>query len=347
MYMGNPNVRHAYEVVEYTPEQIQELLRCSTDIAYFAQHYCHIITLDDGKRLIDLYDFQIELLKVLSGEKKFEGKSRNTIIRSARQTGKSTIMTIYVVWYILFSKDKKAVMMANKAKIAYEMMDRIRLIYEELPYWMQVGVIDGGWNRGSIRLSNGSEVTASATSPSAVRGMSISLLVLDEFAFLSPKLASEFVKSVFPVISSAKKIDSAQLVIVSTPNGLNHYYKMYADAKKPVDQIGSNDFIPFDVNWDDVPGRDEAFKKKMIGQLGQTGWMQEYACVGRDTLITIRDEFGAIYDITIGELFDQYDYADVLDMNEDKSFPKLLSYENDSEFDDYRDEDEGPSLQLL
>jgi hypothetical protein len=330
MYMGNPNLRHAYEMVEYTPEQVQELVKCSTDIAYFAQHYCYIITLDEGKRLIELYDFQIELLKILSGEKKMKGKSRNAIVRSARQTGKSTIMTIYVVWYILFNKSKKAIMMANKAKIAYEMMDRIRLIYEELPYWMQVGVVDGGWNRGSIRLSNGSEVSASATSPSAIRGMAVSLLILDEFAFLQPKLASEFVKSVFPVISSAKKVDSAQIVIVSTPNGLNHYYKMYSDAKKPVGTTGSNDFIPFDVKWYDVPGRDESFKNKMIGQLGQIGWMQEYACVGFDTTITVKDVDENIFDIKIGDLFDSYDYEDVL-----------------PEKDSYEEETYSPTLQLL
>ena len=179
MYMGNPNLRHQREKIEYTQQQVMELVRCSQDIAYFAENYCYIITLDEGKKLIKLYDFQIELLKVLNGETKIPNKSRNAVIRSARQTGKSTIMTIYVIWYILFNKNKKAVLMANKAKIATEQMDRVKLIYEELPYWMQIGVIDGGWNRTSIRLSNGSEVTASGTSPSAIRGMSVNCLVGD------------------------------------------------------------------------------------------------------------------------------------------------------------------------
>jgi hypothetical protein len=319
MYMGNPSLRHARETIEYTEEQFIEMVRCSQDIAYFAENYCYIITLDDGKKLIELYEFQKELLRVLSGEKKFEGKTRNTIIRSARQTGKSTIMTIYVVWYILFNKHKSAVVMANKAKIATEQMDRIKLIYEELPYWMQIGVIDGGWNRTSIRLSNGSEVTAAATSPSAIRGMACSLLVLDEFAFLEPKLASQFIKSVFPVISSAKKVDSAQIIIVSTPNGLNHYYKLFNDANKPIGTTGFNDFIPFNVNWYDVPGRDETFKNKMIGQIGKIGWEQEYACIGSDTIVTVKDNDDNIFDITIGELFNQYDN----EINSDREQPIL------------------------
>ena len=308
MYKGNPNLRHCREKVEYTQEQINELIRCSSDIAYFAETYCYIITLDEGKKLIELYDFQIELLKVLSGERRVSNKSRNAIIKSARQTGKSTIMTIYVIWYILFNKNKKAVLMANKAKIATEQMDRVKLIYEELPYWMQIGIVDGGWNRTSIRLSNGSEVTASGTSPSAIRGMACSLLILDEFAFIKPSMATQFIKSVFPVISSAKNIDSAQIIIVSTPNGLNHYYKLYSDAKKEAGALGSNDFIPFDVSWDDVPGRDEAFKNKMIGQIGLIGWQQEYACVGAKTLVTVKDDKNNVYELPIGELYELYDY---------------------------------------
>ena len=209
IYLGNPNLKKANVATNFSPEQVREFVKCSRDPAYFIRNYIRIVSLDEGVIPFNMYDFQEEMVKSFH-------ENRFNIAKLPRQSGKSTIVTSYLLWYVIFNDNVNVAILANKAPTAREMLGRLQLSYENLPKWMQQGIV--GWNKGSVELENGSRLLASSTSASAVRGMSFNIIFLDEFAFVPNNIAEQFFASVYPTISSGK---STKVIIISTPHGMN------------------------------------------------------------------------------------------------------------------------------
>lgn len=257
-YNNNPNLKASGVNLNYSEEQIKEYVKCSKDPIYFIENYCKVVSLDKGIVPFILYPYQIRMIEAIHNNK-------NTIGRLFRQAGKSTILAGYITWYIIFNESKTAAILANKQAIAKEIFSRVQFMIENLPIWLQQGVKE--WNKTSLTLENGSRCLAAASSASAVRGFSISMLVLDEYAHLHPNLAEEFSASVFPTISSA---ESSKLAIISTPNGLNHYYKLWTDAEN-----GINDFKTVTGHWSEHPERNQEWADKQKSALGDIKYAQE------------------------------------------------------------------------
>ena len=271
-YLGNPNLKKANVATNFTPEEVQEYIKCSEDPVYFIRTYIKIVSLDRGLIPFEMYDFQVDMTK------KFHD-NRFNIAKLPRQSGKSTIVTSYLLWYVLFNANVNVAILANKAATSREMLQRLQLSYENLPKWLQQGILQ--WNRGSLELENGSKIMAASTSSSAVRGMSFNVIFLDEFAFVPNHIADQFFSSVYPTISSGK---STKVIIISTPHGMNMFYKLWHDAEK-----GKNEYIPTEVHWSAVPGRDAAWKEQTIKNTSEQQFKVEFECefLGSvDTLIS-------------------------------------------------------------
>lgn len=258
-FRGSPNIKRIGEQIEWTIERAAEYQRCKDDPIYFCKTYMKIVHVDHGLIPFKLYDYQEEMIKSMVNH-------RRTIILTSRQSGKSTISVGFVIWYILFNRSKTVGILANKGDTAREIFARVLLAYEHLPKWLQQGVVE--FNKSSIALENGSRAIAAASSSSAVRGYSFSVIFLDECAFIEGY--EEFASSVLPTISSGK---TTKLIMVSTPNGLNHYYNIWTNAQK-----GLNGFNPIKVTWNQVPGRDEEWKKETLQTINndQDKFAQEY-----------------------------------------------------------------------
>ena len=261
IYLGNPNLKRANIAQNFTDEQVEEFIKCSNDPVYFIVNFIKIISLDKGLVNFDLYDFQASMVN------KFHD-NRFNIAKLPRQSGKSTVVTAYLLWYVLFNDNVNVAILANKAATAREMLQRLQLSYENLPNWMQQGVVN--WNRGSLELENGSKIMAASTSASAVRGMSFNIIFLDEFAFIPTHIADEFFSSVYPTISSGK---STKVIIISTPKGMNMFYKLWHDAEK-----GKNEYTTTEVHWSQVPGRDAEWKEQTIKNTSEEQFNQEFEC---------------------------------------------------------------------
>ena len=271
-YKGNPNLKAENVQIEFTKENIEEYIRCKEDPIYFAKNYIKIVSLDDGLIPFSMYDFQEELITNFH-------QNRFNIAKLPRQTGKSTTVVSYLLHYALFNDNIRIAILANKAATAIELLGRLQLSYENLPKWLQQGV--GSWNKGSLELENGSKIVAASTSSSAVRGNSFNIIFLDEFAFIPNHIAEQFFSSVYPTISSGQ---STKVIIISTPNGMNMFYKLWHDAER-----GKNGYIPLEVHWSAVPGRDAEWKRQTIANTSERQFTQEFECefLGSvDTLIT-------------------------------------------------------------
>lgn len=260
-YKGNPNLKAENVQVEFTEEQISEYLKCKEDPVYFALKYIRIVSLDEGLIPFDMYDFQKDLIKNFH-------EQRFNIAKLPRQTGKSTTVVSYLLHYALFNDNIRIAILANKAETARELLQRLQLSYENLPKWLQQGV--GSWNKGSLELENGSKIIAASTSSSAVRGNSFNIIFLDEFAFIPNHIAEQFFSSVYPTISSGK---TTKVIIISTPNGMNMFYKLWHDAER-----GKNDYKPLEVHWSAVPGRDAKWKEETIRNTSERQFTQEFEC---------------------------------------------------------------------
>lgn len=260
-YLGNPNLKASDVKINWTKEQLEEYAKCARDPIYFIQKYVKIISLDKGLVPFELYDFQEEMVRTVHS-------TRFVIAKLPRQSGKSTTVTAYILHYILFNQSVNVAILANKLSTARELLSRLKLAYEYLPKWLQQGVLE--WNKGSIQLENGSKVLASATSSSAVRGGSYNMIFLDEFAYVPQNVAEEFFSSVYPTISSGQE---TKVFIVSTPHGMNLYYKLWTDATN-----NRNSYIPIDVHWSDVPGRDEKWKQETIANTSEEQFRTEFEC---------------------------------------------------------------------
>jgi len=285
VYLGNPNLKKANTPIEFTQDQIAEFIKCKQDPVYFAQNYVKIVSLDEGLVPFRPYDFQEKLINNFH-------ENRFNICKMPRQTGKSTTCVSYLLHYAVFNDSVNIGILANKAATARELLGRLQTAYENLPKWMQQGIIS--WNKGSLELENGSKILAASTSASAVRGMSFNILFLDEFAFVPNHIADSFFASVYPTITSGK---NTKVIIVSTPHGMNHFYRLWHDAEK-----GKNDYIPTDVHWSEVPGRDEVWKEQTIANTSEQQFKIEFECefLGSvDTLIAPSKLRTLVYDSPI------------------------------------------------
>ena len=272
VYLGNPNLKKANVAQEWTKEEVKEYTKCMEDPVYFIENYIRIVSLDEGLIPFDLYSFQKEMVGTFH-------KNRFTICKLPRQSGKSTTIIAYILHYVLFNPTVNVAILANKAAVARDLLSRLQLAYEHLPKWLQQGVMS--WNKGSLELENGSKILASSTSASAVRGGSYNIIFLDEFAYVPANVAEQFFSSVYPTISSGK---TTKVIIVSTPHGMNMFYKLWVDAEEQ-----RNSYIPIDVHWSEVPGRDEAWKTETIKNTSESQFNTEFECefLGSiDTLIT-------------------------------------------------------------
>ena len=287
IYLGNPNLKKVGVPINFTPKQIEEYLKCKADPVYFAITYCKIVSLDEGLVPFKLYDFQEDMVR------RFHA-NRFNIAKLPRQTGKSTTVVAYLMHYALFNDNVNIGILANKAPTARELLGRLQLAYENLPTWLQQGII--AWNKGSMELENGSKILASSTSASAVRGMSFNIIFLDEFAFIPTHVAEQFFASVYPTISSGK---STKVIIISTPNGMNMFYKLWHDA-----ELGRNEYVTTEVHWSQVPGRDDAWKQQTIANTSERQFTQEFECefLGSvDTLISASKLRSMAYEEPINE----------------------------------------------
>ena len=261
IYLGNPNLKKANVAQEFSEEQILEFMKCAQDPVYFAKTYMKIVSLDEGLIQFQPYDFQEKLIRNFH-------ENRFNICKMPRQTGKSTTSVSYLLHYVVFNDSVNIGILANKAATARDLLGRLQTAYENLPKWMQQGIIS--WNKGSLELENGSKILAASTSASAVRGMSFNILFLDEFAFVPNHIAEAFFSSVYPTITSGK---TTKVIMVSTPHGMNHFYRYWHDAEK-----GKNEYIPTDVHWSQVPGRDAAWKKQTIANTSEQQFKIEFEC---------------------------------------------------------------------
>ncbi len=260
-YLGNPNLKKANVQQEWTKKELLEYSRCMEDPLYFIQNYVRIVSLDEGLVPFKLYPFQKEMVGTFHN-------NRFTICKLPRQSGKSTTMISYLLHYALFNPSVNIAILANKAATARDLLGRLQLAYEHLPKWLQQGVMS--WNKGSLELENGSKILASSTSASAVRGGSYNIIFLDEFAYVPSNVAEQFFSSVYPTISSGK---TTKVMIVSTPHGMNMFYKLWTDAEEK-----RNSYIPIEVHWSEVPGRDEKWKEETIKNTSESQFNTEFEC---------------------------------------------------------------------
>jgi hypothetical protein len=254
-YLGNPLLKKSGTPIEWTPDMLKEYMKCAGDPIYFAEKYIKIVHVDHGFIPIKLYDYQKDIINAITN-------NRRVVANTSRQAGKTTTAMAVILHYILFNEYKTVALLANKAASALEILSRIQLAFEALPGWLQQGVVT--WNKGSMELENGCKVIAAASSSSSIRGKSIAFLYIDETAFLNNW--EEFFASVYPTISSGKE---TKILLTSTPNSLNHFWKICKEAQEDIDERGrgKNGYIYVEVTWDKVPGRDEAWKEDTLASI--------------------------------------------------------------------------------
>ena len=260
-YLGNPNLKAKGVNLDFTTEQVGEYLKCQQEPLYFIRKYVQIVHLDRGLVPFDLYDFQEDIVTKIHD-------NRFVICKLPRQSGKSTTTIAYLLHYVLFNSEMSVAILANKQATARELLHRLKLAYEHLPKWLQQGVEQ--WNKGTIELENGSRILASATSSSAIRGSSFNLIFLDEFAFVPHEVADEFFSSVYPTITSG---ETTKVIMVSTPHGMNLFYKFWNNAIN-----GRSSYVPIEVHWNQVPGRDEKWKQETIANTSEQQFRTEFEC---------------------------------------------------------------------
>jgi len=261
VYLGNPNLKRANTQIQFTEDQVIEFLKCKDDPVYFARNHVKIVSLDEGEVPFKLYPFQEKLVR------RFH-ENRFNICKMPRQTGKSTTCVSYLLHYAIFNANVNIAILANKASTARDLLNRLQFAYEKLPKWMQQGILV--YNKGSMELENGSKIIAASTSASAVRGGSYNIIFLDEFAFIPNHIADQFFASVYPTISSGK---NTKVIMVSTPHGMNHFYRYWHDAER-----GENEYVPTEVHWSEVPGRDEKWRAQTIKNTSEAQFRVEFEC---------------------------------------------------------------------
>ena len=258
-YRDNPLLKKAGVKVEYTEEQVAEYIKCAKDPVYFAKNYVKIVNVDEGLINFRMWKFQEKMLNLFKD-------NRFVITKCPRQVGKTTTTVAYMLWATIFTDSQNCAVLANKGSLARDILSKYQLAYENLPMWLQQGIVT--WNKGNVELENGSKIVAASTSSSAIRGGSFNIVFLDEFAFVPNNIAEEFFNSVYPVISSGKK---TKIIIVSTPNGMNLFYKLWMDSINK-----KNNYVNFEIHWSHVPGRDEKWKEETIRNTSLRQFQQEF-----------------------------------------------------------------------
>ena len=258
-YLGNDNLKRIGVELQYTEEQVKEILKCSEDPLYFVKNYVKIVNVDKGLVPFEMWPFQEDMVSTFHN-------NRFSICKMPRQVGKTTTAAGYMLWSVLFQENYNIAILANKGSLAREILGRIQYAYEYLPLWLQQGI--KVWNKGNIELENGSKINAYATSSAGVRGGTYNLIFLDEFAFVPKNMADDFFTSTYPVITSGK---TTKVIVVSTPYGLNHFYKMWIDASE-----GRSLYKPLEVHWSEVPGRDAKWKEETIRNTSEEQFRQEF-----------------------------------------------------------------------
>ena len=257
-YLGNPLVKRDGVQQNFTQEEVAEYVKCMKDAAYFAEKYVKVISLDEGLVSFKPYEYQDEMFKHFN-------ENRFSIVLACRQSGKSISTVIYILWYAVFHPEKTIAILANKGATAREMLSRVTLALENLPFFLQPGC--KALNKGNITFGNNTKIVAAATSGSSIRGLSVNLLFLDEFAFVEN--AAQFYTSTYPVVSAGKE---TKVIITSTANGVgNVFHRLYEGAVQ-----NTNEFKAFRVDWWDVPGRDEEWKRQTISNTSERQFEQEF-----------------------------------------------------------------------
>lgn len=258
-YLGNARLKRTGTELSYTEEQVIEIAKCADDPVYFIRNYVKIVNVDRGLIPFEMWDFQESMVRDFHN-------NRFCIAKMPRQVGKTTTTVGYMLWSAIFNDEYQIGILANKGQLARDILGKIQKAYEYLPHWLQQGIMT--WNKGSLELENGSKIYAYATSAAGVRGGTYNLIFLDEFAFVPHNMAVEFFTSTYPVISSGQ---TSKVIIVSTPNGLNLFYKMWTDAI----ELRST-YKPIEVHWSMVPGRDTAWKEETIRNTSEEQFRQEF-----------------------------------------------------------------------
>jgi len=258
-YLGNARLKRIGTELSYTEEQVLEIAKCADDPVYFIKNYVKIVNVDRGLITFDMWDFQEDMVRTFH-------ENRFTIAKMPRQVGKTTTTVGYMLWAAIFNEEYTIGILANKGQLARDILSRIQKAYEYLPQWLQQGIMT--WNKGSLELENGSKIFAYATSAAGVRGGTYNLIFLDEFAFVPHNMAVEFFTSTYPVISSGQ---TSKVIIVSTPNGLNLFYKMWTDAIEK-----RSTYKTLEVHWSQVPGRDLIWKEETIRNTSEEQFRQEF-----------------------------------------------------------------------
>ena len=260
-YNNNPNLPREDYIHQFTQKEYDEFIKCMNDPVYFATTYMRIVNVDRGLMPFEMWDFQKDMLQSFHD-------NRFSICKLPRQVGKTTTSVAYLLHYILFNRQANVAILANKSSTAREIMGRLQLAFEYLPRFLQQGVKE--WNKGSLELANGSRAVADSTSGSSVRGKSFNIVFLDEFAFVPNNIAEQFFNSTYPTISSG---NSTKVIIVSTPNGLNLFYKMWTLATEK-----KSDYVPIEIHWSMVPGRTQEWKEQVIRNTSEDQFRQEFEC---------------------------------------------------------------------
>ena len=260
-YRDNPLLKKVGVEHKFSKLEVEEYIKCAEDPIYFCMNYIKIVNVDEGLINFKMWDFQKDMLRLFKD-------NRFVITRCPRQVGKTTTSVGYLLWLTIFTESQNVAVLANKGSLARDILAKYQLAYENLPTWLQQGVVT--WNKGNVELENGSKIVAASTSSSAIRGGSFNCVFLDEFAFVPNNIANEFFNSVYPVISSGK---STKIIIVSTPNGMNLFYKLWMDSIE-----GRNNYKSFEIHWSMVPGRDEIWKEETVRNTSQRQFDQEFGC---------------------------------------------------------------------
>lgn len=261
-YQNNTNLPREDYKHNFTQKEIDEFIKCTDDPVYFATTYMKIVNVDKGLIPFDMWDFQRDMLRSFHDD-------RFTICKLPRQVGKTTTSVAYLLYYILFNENVNVAILANKSSTAREIMSRLQLAFEYLPLFLKQGIKE--WNKGSIELANGSKALADSTSGSSVRGRSFNCIFLDEFAFVPNNIAEAFFMSTYPTISSG---NTTKVIIVSTPNGMNLFYKMWIEAQEK-----KSLYKPMEIHWSQVPGRDDKWKEITIRNTSEDQFRQEFECL--------------------------------------------------------------------
>ena len=279
-YNGNKSLKQVGFEINYTGEQVSELLKCKEDPIYFIKTYCKIVSLDSEILIpFQLYDYQEKFLEIIES-------NRRVISMQPRQMGKSQVVAAYILWYSLFNNNKTVAILAFKSDAAMEILSRYQLMYENVPLWMQQGIKT--WNKGDVELENGSKVFTAATSNSGIRGKSVNLLYVDEVAIIPNNIADQFFTSVYPVVSAG---ETTKIILTSTPLGYNHFWKFWNDAEQD-----ANGFKAYRVNYWEHPKRDKDWASEQKRLLGDIKFNQEVLCqfLGSSNTLISADTIGRL-----------------------------------------------------